>query len=72
MLLMQGDKMIIEDNKMKRDMEKVYQWRKQNQKRYEFYLHKELDKDVYEKLESIKNKRQYIIELIKSDLKKKN
>lgn len=55
---------------MGRDMENLYQWRKDHQKRYEFYLHKELDKEVYEKLESVKNKRQYIIDLIKADMKK--
>ena len=56
--------------KMGKDLEKNLEWRKANTKRYEFYLHKELDKDVYEKLESIKNRRQYIIELIRADIKK--
>jgi hypothetical protein len=59
-----------EVNKMGRNMQKMYQWRKDNQKRYDFYIHKKNDKDVYEKLESVDNKRKYIIDLIRADLKK--
>jgi len=55
---------------MGRNMQKMYQWRKDNQKRYDFYIHKKNDKDVYEKLESVDNKRKYIIDLIRADLKK--
>ena len=53
---------------MGRDMDNMYEWRKKNQKRYEFYLNKEMDKDVYEWLERIANKRQYLIDLIRGDM----
>lgn len=56
--------------KMGKDIETSLKWRKANTKRYEFYLHKEIDRDVYEKLESTPNRRQYIIELIRADIKK--
>lgn len=58
------------EEKMGKDIAKNLEWRKSNTKRFEFYLHKELDKDVYEKLESVPNRRQYLIELIREDIKK--
>ena len=68
---MEGDdKMNPGDNNMGRDMDNMYKWRKETIKRYELTLHKENDKDVYEKLESIDNKRQYLIELIRKDIEK--
>lgn len=46
-------------------------WRKEQIKRIEFYLHKELDKDALEWLEKQPNKREYLIRLIEEDRKKK-
>lgn len=43
-------------------------WRKECIKRIEFYLHKEMDKDVLEWLESKPNKREYIIDLLRKDM----
>ena len=56
---------------MGRDKNQMYKWRKDNQKRIEFYLHKELNKDVLEWLEKQPNKREYIIKLIEDDMKRK-
>lgn len=56
---------------MARDMDNLYAWRKDVLKRYEFSIHKENDKDLYEYFERIKNKRQYILSLIKEDMEKK-
>jgi len=55
---------------MGRDMNKVYKYRKDTQKRIEFYVHKELDKDVLDWLETKPNKRQYLLDLIRADMKK--
>ncbi len=52
------------------DSERVMKWRMKNVKRYEFYVHKENEKDVYEKLEKVASRRQYILELIKKDIEK--
>ena len=46
-------------------------WRKEQIKRIEFYLHKELDKEALEWLEKQPNKREYLIRLIEEDRKKK-
>ena len=46
-------------------------WRKESIKRIEFYLHKELDKDTLEWLEKQPNKREYLINLINADMKRK-
>ena len=43
-------------------------WRKESIKRVEFYLHKELDKDVLEWLQEQPNKREYIIALLRKDM----
>lgn len=43
-------------------------WRKESIKRVEFYLHKELDKDVLEWLQKQPNKREYIIALLRKDM----
>lgn len=43
-------------------------WRKESIKRVEFYLHKELDKDVLEWLETQPNKREYLIALLRKDM----
>ena len=55
---------------MGKDVEKSLEWRKANTKRYEFYLHKELNRIAYEHLESQPNKREYLIRLITEDAKK--
>lgn len=47
------------------------QWRKEFLTFYKFYFHKELDRDVLEWFEKQPNKRQYIIELIRADMQKK-
>ena len=59
---------MVEEKTMGRDLDNMYEWRKKNQKRFEFYLNKELDKDVYEWFETKTNKRQYLIDLIRKDL----
>ena len=46
-------------------------WRKESIKRVEFYLHKELDKDVLEWLEKQPNKREFLIGLIRKDMNEK-
>lgn len=43
-------------------------WRKESIKRVEFYLHKELDKDVLEWLQKQPNKREYIKSLLRKDM----
>ncbi len=55
---------------MGRDMEKLYAWRKENIKRYSFELNKTTEKEVFEHLEKQPNKRDYLISLIKKDMKK--
>lgn len=47
-------------------------WRKECIKTYRFYVHKEMDKDVYGWLEAINNKRQYLIDLIRKDMNEHN
>lgn len=54
-----------------RDMDNFYDWKRKNIKRYEINLNKETDKEVIEHLDKIPNKKQYLIELIKKDMKKK-
>ena len=61
----------MSETAMGRDKNQMYKWRKDNQKRIEFYLHKELNKDVLEWLEKQPNKREYIIKLIEDDMKRK-
>lgn len=55
---------------MGRNLENEVRWRKENIRRYSFTLNKVTNKDVYEHLEKQKNKRAYLIELIKKDLEK--
>lgn len=59
---------MLEGKTMGRDKENLQLWKKKNIKRYEFYLHKESDKDLYEYIEKIDNKRAYLIELIRKDM----
>lgn len=55
---------------MGRDMENNAKWRKEKIRRYSFTLNVEKDKDVYEYFEKQPNKRDYLISLIKKDMKK--
>lgn len=50
--------------------ETMIKWRKENVKRYEFYLNKSVNKTAYEHLEKQPNKREYLIKLIENDAKK--
>ena len=59
---------MAEDKDMGRDMENLDKWRKQVQKRFEFYINKETDADILEWFEQIPNKRQYILELLRKDM----
>ncbi len=57
-----------EDRNMGRNKENLDKWSKEKKKRFEFYINKEKDKDVYEYFETIPNKRQYLIDLIRGDM----
>ena len=65
---MNNVKISPEDKIMGRDKENLDKWRKNNQKRIEFYINTETEKDVLEWIEKVKNKRQYLINLIKGDM----
>jgi len=56
---------------MGRDKDNMYKWRKQNQKRFEFYINRESDPEVLEWFELQPNKRQYLIDLIRKDMNEK-
>lgn len=45
-------------------------WEKENSKRYSFRVNIKTDKEIYEKLESVKSIANYIKALIKADLEK--
>lgn len=47
-----------------------YKWRKEHIKRYNFDINKDTEEDVYRWLEKQPNKRAYLIELIRKDMKK--
>lgn len=64
-------KITIGGKAMGRDMENRKNWKKNSLKRFEFYFHKEIDKEPLEYFESIPNKRQYLIGLIKKDMEEK-
>ena len=53
-----------------RDMDNMYKWRKANLKRLAFDLNKTAEKDVIDHLEKQKNKKEYIVKLIRDDIKK--
>lgn len=59
---------MAEDKIVGRDKENLDKWRKQVQKRFEFYINRETDADVLEWFEKIQNKRQYILELLRKDM----
>lgn len=53
---------------MSRDMVNRSKWVKTNIVRYVVDLNRTNDKDIVDKLESVPNKKQYIISLIKKDI----
>lgn len=55
---------------MGRDMENLYKWRRNNIKKISFELNKTNDKDVIDHLEKQPNKRDYLIGLIRKDIRK--
>lgn len=62
--------MITEVTKMGRDKDNLAKWKRDNLISYTFKIHKTNDKDVYEHLNKQSNKRAYIINLIREDIKK--
>lgn len=54
--------------KMGRDMEGLYSWRRENIKRVVLDLNKATDKDILEWIEKKPNKRDYLISLIRKDI----
>ena len=64
-----GDKIMSEDKKVGRDMDNHAQWEKDNLRSFTFKLNRDKEKDVIEYLESIPNRREYLIELIRKDMK---
>lgn len=61
--------MVSEDIKVGRDMDNFYAWRKKNIKRTTFDLNLETEKDVIDWLDKQANKRAYLIELIRKDMR---
>ena len=61
--------MIVGGDKMGRDLENRQKWEKENLRQYTVKVNKNTERDVYEYLEKIPNKRAYIIELIRKDMK---
>lgn len=55
---------------MGRDEENRKKWVKTNIYRYNFELNRVNDKELIDKLESVPNKKQYLISLIKQDIQK--
>lgn len=54
---------------MNKNRKKEYEWRKQNIVRYDLTLNKEKEKDIIRQLNCVSNKREYIIYLIRKDIK---
>ena len=54
--------------KMGRNMDGLYAWRKENIKRMVIDLNKVADADIIEWLETMPNKREYILKLIRDDM----
>lgn len=63
-------KISSEVKQMGRDVENLKKWVKANIYRYNFELNRVNDKELIEKLESVPNKKQYLISLIKQDIQK--
>ena len=64
--------MVSEDTKMGRDLENLAEWKKKNIWQYNFSLNYSADKEVIEHLEKIDNKKQYLIRLIREDMRREN
>ena len=62
---MSEDKIMMNKN---RDNE--HKWRKKNLVGYNFTLNVETEKDIIEHFNNVDNKRAYLIELIRKDMKK--
>jgi len=54
--------------KMGRNMDGLYAWRKENIKRMVIDLNKVTDADIIKWLETMPNKREYILKLIRDDM----
>lgn len=52
--------------------QRVQKWKTKAVRRYEFYVHKEKEKEIYDFLEPMENRRQYVLDLIKEDMKKRD
>ena len=63
-------KCVKEVTKMGRDKDNYKKWVKDSILRYNLNLNRINDKEIIDKLESVPNKRQYIISLIKQDIEK--
>lgn len=59
---------MVEEKTMGRDKENHAKWEKENLRSFTFKINRITEKDVYEYLEKIPNKRQYLIDLIKGDM----
>lgn len=64
--------MVLEENKMGRDMENRFKWEKDKLIQIAFKLHRDNDKDVIEYLNTKTNKRAYLIDLIRKDMNETN
>lgn len=62
---------MAKEKTMTRDMENLLEWRKKNIRRIIFDLNRTTEEDVINYLESLENKRQYLIDLVRKDMKKK-
>lgn len=67
---MEGGDIIVSEDTMGRDMENDAKWRKENLVQYILRLNKTNEKDVYEWLAKQPNRRQYLINLIRKDMKR--
>ena len=56
---------------MARDNEKYLEWKRSTLKLWNINLHRENDKDIIDFLETVPNKRQYILDLVRADMEKK-
>lgn len=53
----------------KKHFEYMSEWRSKTKKSVTFYIDKERDKDILDKLDSVDNKTEYIRQLIRNDIK---
>ena len=68
LLILVNGKIATEVLNMGRDMANRSKWVKSNIIRYVVDLNRSNEKDIVDKLESVPNKKQYIISLIKKDI----